>query len=244
MRFRESNTGGTAGQRRDRGGAGEGNRDQEEESDTIAAGRVAQVPDEHRRQRLRDAVRREHDAEQTPEHGDAEELRRDERNDQVLAAKTEAEGILRQRMLQASTPPGSISNSMATGSTSTVTFKEHADKWAELVLPKYKFSTGTVHACILQKHLVPRFGTMNIADVSTLEIQKYVSEMQRRGSAPNSIDQHHQVLSDVMRAAVKWYGLPGNPARGVEMPRMKPVRPRWALTVQQDSRLPGMRARP
>src|SRR5439155_3491130 len=123
------------------------------------------------------------------------------------ATKTTAEDILRQRMVQA------IHESAAVGAASAepvkiITFREHAEKWSKNILPKYRFSTRTVHECILTKHLVPRFGSMDVAKISTLDIQDYVAEMQSCDSAPNTIDQHHQILSDVMRSAVKWYGLP------------------------------------
>src|SRR2546428_739603 len=75
------------------------------------------------------------------ENGTVRFIRRYER---VEGTKTEAEGILRQRMLQVSASPTSISSTAATP-TGAVTFKEHADKWTEHVLPKYKLSTETVH---------------------------------------------------------------------------------------------------
>src|SRR5438309_5440911 len=51
--------------------------------------------------------------------------------------------------------------------------------------------------------------------------------------APKSIDHIHDVLSAILRSAVKWGHLQANPARGVEMPRLKTVRPKWALTIDQ-----------
>jgi integrase len=43
----------------------------------------------------------------------------------------------------------------------------------------------------------------------------------------------HDVLSAVLRAAVKWGHLPENPAQGVDLPRLRTVLPKWALTTTQ-----------
>src|SRR5919106_3149149 len=52
-----------------------------------------------------------------------------------------------------------------------------------------------------------------------------------------SIDHIHDVLSAILRSAVKWGHLQANPARGVEMLRLKTIRPKWALTVDQATAL-------
>ena len=53
------------------------------------------------------------------------------------------------------------------------------------------------------------------------------------GYAPKTIDHIHDVLSAVLRTAVKWGHLQDNPARGVDLPTLKTVRPKWALTTGQ-----------
>ena len=59
----------------------------------------------------------------------------------------------------------------------------------------------------------------------------------KAGYAPKSIDHIHDVLSAILRSAVKWGISQANPARGVEMPRLKTIRPKWALTVDQATAL-------
>ena len=53
--------------------------------------RIAQIADQHRRRGFGDAVGGQHDAEHAAEHVHAEQLRRHQRNDHVLAAEAEAE---------------------------------------------------------------------------------------------------------------------------------------------------------
>jgi integrase len=47
------------------------------------------------------------------------------------------------------------------------------------------------------------------------------------------------VLSAVLRTAVKWGHLQDNPARDVDLPALKTVRPKWALTMTQALQLLG-----
>jgi integrase len=97
----------------------------------------------------------------------------------------------------------------------------------------YKHSTQKNHRHILEKHLVPHFGDEVITDVTRQEIQAYVARLTQAGYAPKSIDHIHDVLSAVLRTAVKWGHLQDNPARDVDLPALKTVRPKWVLTIAQ-----------
>jgi integrase len=116
---------------------------------------------------------------------------------------------------------------------SRVTFRTIATEWQAHVMPMYKHSTQKNHRHILHKHLLPRFGDTAICDVKRQAIQEYVSELMQTGYAPRTIDHMHDVLSAVLRTAVKWGHLPENPAQGVDLPRLRTVRPKWALTTAQ-----------
>jgi integrase len=123
---------------------------------------------------------------------------------------------------------------------SRVSFRTLADQWlADVLETKYKRSTQKNHRHILEKHLVPRFGDLELSDVTTQTIQTYVTHLVKAGYAPKSIDHIHDVLSAVLRSGMKWGHFTVNPARGVEMPRLRTVRPKWALTVPQATALLG-----
>ncbi len=104
-------------------------------------------------------------------------------------------------------------------------------------MPMYKHSTQKNHRHILEKHLLPRFGDMPIGEVTRQEIQVYVAHLNQAGYAPKTIDHMHDVLSALLRTAVKWGQLQENPARGVDLPALRTVRPKWVLTVPQAARL-------
>lgn len=77
-------------------------------------------------------------------------------------------------------------------------------------MPMYKHCTQRNHRHIAEKHLVPRFGDTAISDVTWQEVQAYVAHLMKAGYAPKTIDHIHDVLSAVLRTAVKW-GTPGKP---------------------------------
>jgi integrase len=145
-------------------------------------------------------------------------------------SRAEAIDILRRKVAESGSTEGPTR--------SRVTFRTLAQQWAVDVLPtKYKHSTQKNHRHIMEKHLIPRLGYLALSDVTTQTIQSYVTHLTKVGYAPKTIDHIHDVLSAILRSAVKWGHLRANPARGVEMPRLKTIRPKWALTVDQASAL-------
>lgn len=120
---------------------------------------------------------------------------------------------------------------------SRMTFATLAVEWKATVLPMYKHSTQKNHLQILEKHLTPRFGETELSQITRREIQAYVAHLARKEYAPKTIDHIHDVLSAVLRTAVKWGHLGTNPAQGVDLPPLKTVRPKFALTSQQASSL-------
>jgi integrase len=122
---------------------------------------------------------------------------------------------------------------------SRVTFRTLAHEWQASVLPMYKHSTQKHRRFMLNKHLLPRFGDRPLSDVTRQEIQAYVAQLAEAGYAPKSIDQVHDVLSAILRTAVKWGHLQENPAAGVQLPTLRTVRPKWALTTRQAAGLLG-----
>lgn len=120
---------------------------------------------------------------------------------------------------------------------SLVTFRTLASEWQSAVLPMYKHSTQKHRRFMLGKHLLPRFGDKPLSEITRQEIQVYVAHLIQKGYAPKSIDHTIDVLSAVLRTAVKWGHLRENPTRGVELPTLKTVRPKWALTPEQAARL-------
>lgn len=120
---------------------------------------------------------------------------------------------------------------------SRVTFRTLLNEWQATVLPMYKSSTQKNHRHIAAKHLLPRFGDTAVSDIGRQDVQAYVAHLTQAGYAPKTIDHIHDVLSAVLRTAVKWGHVQDNPARGVDLPTLKTVRPKWVLTTAQAAAL-------
>ena len=142
--------------------------------------------------------------------------------------RPEAARILAQRLAAAGTP---------TPTRIRVTFERLASDWLVQVLPMYKHSTQKNHRHILAKHLLPRFGETPLADLGRQQVQAYVADLLRAGYAPKTIDHIHDVLSALLRTAVKWGYITDSPARQVDMPALHTVRPKWVLTETQAAAL-------
>jgi integrase len=119
----------------------------------------------------------------------------------------------------------------------TITFAEHGERWRTDILPMYKPSVRLGHGNILRVHLIPKFGDRPVSEITTMEIQAWITQLRERGYAPNSIDHFHEVMNAVMRTALAWYNLEKNPAHGVQIGKLKPVRKKWALSVAQANSL-------
>jgi integrase len=85
--------------------------------------------------------------------------------------------------------------------------------------------------------LLPQFGDKAIAEITRQEVQVYVAHLVSNGYAPKTTDHIHDVLSAVLRTAVKWGHLRDNPARDVDLPALTNVRPKWVLTIPQAAAL-------
>jgi hypothetical protein len=51
--------------------------------------------------------------------------------------------------------------------------------------------------------------------------------------SPHSIDHFLEVLSSILRSAVRWKRLDSNPAEGVILPKIMPVRSKWVLAPKE-----------
>ena len=144
-------------------------------------------------------------------------------------SRKEAKETLTQRLAAVGTPPGFRR--------SRVPYKTIAEQWRTSVVPMYKHTTQKNHRHILEKHLLPWFGEKPIVDVTRQEVQAYVSNLAQREYAPKTFDHIHDVLSAVLRTSVKWGHLQENPARDIDLPALRTIRPKWALTIAEASAL-------
>ena len=107
-------------------------------------------------------------------------------------------------------------------------------QWAERWLAgqaHLKPSTRERYEGILRAHILPRWGTTALADVSHSAVQAWVAELSV-DLRPASVRKVHRVLSLVLTLAVKDGRLVRNPAQDVNLPRVNATEQRY-LTHEQ-----------
>lgn len=85
---------------------------------------------------------------------------------------------------------------------------------------------------LLRVHLIPRFGLMPLQAIDPHSVDMWVGELSVNGLSPSRVRQAHQLLSMILKAAVRARMISFNPADGTPLPRSVRRQPRF-LTPQQ-----------
>jgi len=92
-------------------------------------------------------------------------------------------------------------------------------EWIPLVLSTLKLSTQRGYRMVLGKRVLPCFGERRLCDITRMDIQQFVADQFRKGSAWQTVRNAWIVLSSVLDAAADYGYLNSNPARGVKFPQ-------------------------
>ena len=99
-----------------------------------------------------------------------------------------------------------------------VTVGAWADRWLA-GQAHVKPTTFERYAGILRKHVKPKWGSVNLANVSHADVQTWVTALSKDAS-PATVQKVHRVLSLVLDLAVRDGRLSRNVAQGVNLPRV------------------------
>jgi integrase len=110
-----------------------------------------------------------------------------------------------------------------------IRFKDFADLWFEsYVKSKVKPSTLISYGNIIYNHLSPVFGDYWLTDISTDNLQKYISKRLRtlkpkskKKYSPKTIINELVPLKEMLKHAVRWGYLKSSPAEYVERPHVE-----------------------
>lgn len=103
--------------------------------------------------------------------------------------------------------------------TKNITFNQLADTvYNEYVLPKLKVNSQKSFLFMYNKFLLPEFGTMDIKDIKTIHVQKFINKVQKN-LKPATVIRMFAVLNTTLNFAIKWEMLENNPCKNVEKPR-------------------------
>ena len=112
---------------------------------------------------------------------------------------------------------------------STTTLDDWLRYWMdEIIKPNRAETTVYGYGKIIENHLSPALGTVQIQQLTPRQIQQYYAMLLRdKGLSPNTIRRHHDVLSAALRTAVRQDLLMRSPTERVEPPRMIPHEARF-----------------
>jgi integrase len=82
-----------------------------------------------------------------------------------------------------------------------------------------KYSTRKGYESIVDVHLVPTLGSLNVTDIGVSQVERYIAGKRRAGLSEATVNRHLNVLSLVMRSAVRRGLARANPVGQVERPK-------------------------
>lgn len=109
---------------------------------------------------------------------------------------------------------------------SKTTVAEYLRYWLDAYGVNLAPSTFASYNRIVNTHIIPSLGGIELARLQPLQIQTYYSEKLKGGRAdgtgglsPRTVQYHHTVLREALQHAVKWQMLSRNPADATEPPK-------------------------
>jgi len=125
---------------------------------------------------------------------------------------------------------------------SKATVADYLPQWLEFVEPKVSAKTFERYREIVERKLIPKIGSIKLAELQPLHIQNYYARELKQGRSDGqgglsaqTVLHHHRVLREALGRAVKWGILPRNPADSVEPP--KPQRKEMKTLTEKQTAL-------
>lgn len=110
------------------------------------------------------------------------------------------------------------------------TFAHYADEW--LGTSSYRPKTEEGYRAILRKHLLPAFGDVAVADLDHPAVARFLTDLSRRGYAPNTVKRVYSVARKVFGTARLAGAIRTNPCDDQRLPSVESADTR-ALTAEQ-----------
>jgi len=106
---------------------------------------------------------------------------------------------------------------------SATTFSNFVDgTYKPVVMQQMAKSTQSRSNGVIKNYLMPQFGSLCLRDVSVLTVDRYFAGLGQTVKLEHeSLDKIRDVLSSILRSAVRYGLLVKNPAEGVRLPRPK-----------------------
>lgn len=118
-----------------------------------------------------------------------------------------------------------------------VTFRAYAEQWRQMQV--HRPNTAAHVETMLRRHAYPTFGERTLVSIMPSEIQAWVKMLStpdlpngRKALMPKTVGVLHNIVSAVMRSAIRDRKIVGNPCDGTRLPRVEKRRTVPLLTSQ------------
>jgi site-specific recombinase XerC len=102
---------------------------------------------------------------------------------------------------------------------SQTTFSELVQGWRGNVVPTIKESTANYYNKMLDGHVIPYFGKIEISRIKSYDVEQFLASKAQQGFCRNTIRGMRVSLGRVLKWAVRNEWLPKNPCDGVALPQ-------------------------
>lgn len=103
------------------------------------------------------------------------------------------------------------------------TVREYLDRWLASVAATLRPATHRRYADLMRLHVVPIVGSVRLAKLAPLDVQRLYADRLAAGLSPTTVHQIHNVLHRALKQAIRWGMLARNVTEAVDAPQ--PVNP-------------------
>ena len=101
------------------------------------------------------------------------------------------------------------------------TVAEYLDRWVEdAARPSVSKSTYRSYRGVVDNHLAPVIGGIKLRQLSAVNVQSMLAELERRGASPRTRQMSYAVLQRALGQAVRWGLIASNACAGVDPPKV------------------------
>ncbi len=110
------------------------------------------------------------------------------------------------------------------------TVEGYLRRWLETAASQsVRSQTHSSYKQLLEKYVIPALGTRRLAQLSPLEVQELINDLNKRGLGSRTVRYIIGVFRQALQQAVRWRLLPSNPAEtgNLTLPRQTRTEQRW-----------------
>jgi integrase len=111
--------------------------------------------------------------------------------------------------------------------------RDFVEEWKAQALPALKYATQTHYEYMIETHLLPAFGNVQLRLISRESIQILLVNKLKQGLAWRTVKHIRTTLGTILGTAEMWGYIEGNPVRKTRLPRRGPQPEKQVLSPEQ-----------